>query len=432
MTPGLFTIEAKGDEFVLIDTADEIIGRFSSRGGAQSRAKEIMDAAKHAADDKDGEGDRELFELKGVEIFRTGRWKGKDFATSDLDKMVDSFGTGPGKAGFRPPVKLGHLNKSGDPAFGWVGSIRREGSRLIADLIDLPKEAFDAIHDRRFDAVSAEIAFDMEVNGRIIPVVLLGIALLGSELPAVAGLKPLRDVAADLRDIPCGERAVFTIPKEDKVSIKDILDQHPDKIIRLMADLEQAQKDGGEGRAVAYALDLAGKRVELAEARAEKAEAARETSEKLFAMQADITDLNNRIEASHRKREPGKLPGDVSGMSSFEAGQEVDRRANRFLGQHDKATYEEAVHAVLDGDDELKTAYVGHEALEIIAANNPEPIEPIMSSHDAGVEIAKRVNLFLVDHEKATYKQAMKTVLDGDPVLAASYKYPSTWAELHA
>ena len=55
-----------------------------------------------------------------------------------------------------------------------------------------------------------------------------------------------------------------------------------------------------------------------------------------------------------------------------------------------------------------------------------------MNSHDAGVEIAKRVNLFLVDHEKATYRQAMKTVLDGDPVLAASYKYPNTWAELHA
>ena len=376
--------------------------------------------------------DRELFELKGVEIFRTGKWKGKEFDTGDLDAMVASFGIGPGKAGFRPPVKLGHLNKSGDPAFGWVGSIRREGSRLVADLIDLPKEVFDAIRDHRFDAVSAEIAFDMEVDGEIISVVLLGIALLGSDIPAVAGLKPLRDVAADLRDIACGERAIFTLPMEDIMDVKDILTEHPSTIIKLVADLEQAQKDGDEGRAVAFALELAGKRVELAEVRAARAEAAKETSEKLFAMQVDIADLNSRIEASYRKKEPGKLPGDVSGMSSFEAGQEVDRRANRFLGQHDKATYEEAVHAVLDGDDELKTAYVGHEALEIIAVNNPEPIEPIMSSHDAGVEIAKRVNLFLVDHEKATYRQAMKTVLDGDPVLAASYTYPNTWGEAHA
>ena len=369
----------------------------------------------------DGEGDRELFELKGVEIFRTGRWKGKDFAISDLDKMVDSFGTGPGKAGSRPPVKLGHLNKSGDPAFGWVGSIRREGSRLIADLIDLPKEAFDAIHDRRFDAVSAEIAFDMEVNGRIIPVVLLGIALLGSELPAVAGLKPLRDVAADLRDIPCGERAVFTIPKEDKVSIKDILDQHPDKIIRLMADLEQAQKDGGEGRAVAYALDLAGKRVELAEARAEKAEAARETSEKLFAMQADITDLNNRIEASHRKREPGKLPGDVSGMSSFEAGQEVASRIEKHLKKHAKATYSDGYKAILSADPELAAAYLGQETLEIIVANTPEIVEPTMPMAAAGVELAKRIDTFMADHDKVDYQAAKQAVLDADAVLKASY-----------
>ena len=151
---------------------------------------DLLNKGANFADDDD----RELFELKGVEIFRTGRWHGTKYTIGDLDDIVASFG--PDKAGFRPPVKLGHFNKSGDPAFGWVGSIRRVGTRLVADLIDLPKVVFDAIRDRRFDAVSAEIAFDLEVNDKTFRRVLLGIALLGSDIPAVAGLKPLRDVVA--------------------------------------------------------------------------------------------------------------------------------------------------------------------------------------------------------------------------------------------
>ena len=370
------------------------------------------------ADDDD---DRELFELKGVEIFRTGRWKGKDFDTGDLDAMVDSFGIGPDKAGFRPPVKLGHLNKSGDPAFGWVGSIRREGTRLVADLIDLPKEVFDAIRQRRFDAVSAEIAFDMEVNGKIIPLVLLGIALLGSQIPAVAGLKPLRDIAADLRDIACGERAIFTLPMENNMDVKNILAEHPGAITRLQAELEHAQRDGDESQIVAFALDLASKRVALAEARAAKAERDKETSEKLFAMQAEISELSRKADALNKKRVVEKRPGDVSEMSSFEAGVEIHSRIEKHLKKHAKATYPDGYKAVLSADPELATAYLGWETLEIIAANTPEVVEPTMPMAEAGVELAKRINTFMLDHDKADYRTAKSFVLDADPQLKASY-----------
>ena len=383
-------------------------------------SKLVSDLVSKRAFADDGD-DRELFELKGVEIFRTGKWKGKEYDIGDLDAMVESFGTVPGKAGFRPPVKLGHMNKSGDPAFGWVGSIRREGSRLIADLVDLPKEVFEAIRDRRYDAVSAEFAFDMEVDGEVIPIVLLGIALLGSQLPAVAGLKPLRDVAADLGDIACGERAIFTIPAEDLMETKQILDQHPGTITRLQVELEHAQKDGDESQIVAYALNVASKRVELAEAKTVKAERDKEVAEKLFSMQVDIAELSRKADALNKKRVVEKRPGDVSEMSEYEAGQEVASRIEKHLKKHAKATYSDGYKAILSADPELAAAYLGRETLEIIALNTPEVVEPTIPMAEAGVELAKRIDTFMVDHDKTDYQTAKSFVLDADPELKASY-----------
>ena len=202
---------------------------------------------------------------------------------------------------------------------------------------------------------------------------------------------------------------------------KQILDQHPGTITRLQANLEQAQKDGDEGRAVAYALELAGKRVDLAEARAAKAEADKEVAEKLFSMKLDIADLTRRAKALNRRPDVGKLPGAVSEMSEYEVGVEVDRRVKKHLKQHPKATYSDGYKAVLAADSELHDAYTGGWALEIFAQNNPDPIEPTMPMAEAGVELTKRINAHMVDHDKADYQTAKSFVLDADPELKASY-----------
>ena len=44
-------------------------------------------------------------------------------------------------------------------------------------------------------------------------------------------------------------------------------------------------------------------------------------------------------------------------MSSQEAGLEVDKRARMHMAEHGDATYQEAMHAVLDADPAVKTAY---------------------------------------------------------------------------
>ncbi len=152
-------------------------------------------------------------DLAGVEIFRSGRWNGDPYSVADLDEMVANFPL----VGFQVPVKLGHADDPGEPAYGWVQSVRRLGDRLVADLIDLPEKVFRAIKERRFDAVSSEIFWDLERDGKTFRRVLKAVSLLGAEIPAVADLKPLREVFRGLvadEDEDAEYLGVYSLKKE--------------------------------------------------------------------------------------------------------------------------------------------------------------------------------------------------------------------------
>lgn len=131
----------------------------------------------------------QLYELHGVEIFRAGTWNNDKYTVDDLDEMVVNFD----KVGYQVPVKLGHAEDGGEPAYGWVSRVFRIGDKIVADLRDLPGKIYDAIRNRRFDHVSAEMFWDLKRNGETFRRALKAVALLGAETPAVAGLTPLRE-----------------------------------------------------------------------------------------------------------------------------------------------------------------------------------------------------------------------------------------------
>ena len=55
-----------------------------------------------------------LYSLKGVDIFRVGRWKGKPFLITDLDDMVSNFNKFK-ENWFIPAIKDGHHTEPGKP-----------------------------------------------------------------------------------------------------------------------------------------------------------------------------------------------------------------------------------------------------------------------------------------------------------------------------
>ena len=133
--------------------------------------------------------------INGVEIFATGNWNGDEFSSDDLDAMIEAFPV----VGFQVPLKLGHDDTSGAPAYGWVSAIRRKGDKLVADFTDIGPDLYAAIKSRRYDAVSAEIFFNLHRNGMSYRRVLKAVALLGAEIPAVSYLAPIHTA---LRDSP--------------------------------------------------------------------------------------------------------------------------------------------------------------------------------------------------------------------------------------
>ena len=404
------------------------------------------------ADDEDPE--EKLFELKGVEIFRTGKWKGRLFTTQDLDGMVNTFGIGAGKAGFRPPVKLGHFNKSGDPAFGWVGSIHRKDKRLVADLVDLPAEVHKAIQLRRFDAVSAEIGFDMEVNNRRLPVVLLGIALLGSDIPAVAGLKPLRKLAADLDAIVCSEINIYNLrnTEDDPMDNAEILKKHPDAIKKLEADLAQATEDGDDDRKTGLAQKLIVARGEFAEAenerlKAELTEALKgkgkdegkaggEAAVALAQMQTrldqsdkEISELKNKnrdaeIDAKLDKINVPALRPTMKGLydaayAMSDAGKTVHFAWSEGEGDKRK-THEGEVDPVKVCDLHMEALQRGTKKLfDELGFSLDEKIED--GAADVGKTIQAKVSEYQAEHDKVNYQTALKAVLAENPDLKVAY-----------
>lgn len=135
----------------------------------------------------------EVGTIRGVEIFATGTHNGDEYGEADLDEMVASFP----HLGYKPPLKQGH--GEGQRAYGWVENLRRAGSKLLADFVDVPKKVIEEIREKGWGPVSAEVFWDLERAGTTFKRALKAVALLGGDVPAVPGLKPVYENLAALK-----------------------------------------------------------------------------------------------------------------------------------------------------------------------------------------------------------------------------------------
>jgi hypothetical protein len=133
-------------------------------------------------------------QLKDVEIFSVGTWTGNKkvvVTQAMLDEMVQNFHSINQVPGFGVPIKLGHRTSPGDPAYGWMTDVRTSGGKLTADFDDVPEQTLAQIKKRNYNSVSIELMPRVDFSGKTYTNVLCGVALLGTEWPAVKGLRPL-------------------------------------------------------------------------------------------------------------------------------------------------------------------------------------------------------------------------------------------------
>lgn len=375
--------------------ANAALAKCEKDGGKDCEIQAITQA--NGAMDMSQKDYADRYGIKNVELFATGKWNGDEYNVSDLDEMVTAFND----VGFKPPIKPGHTDAPGTPAYGWVANLKRVGDKLVGDLIDLPKKVYEAIKDRLYDTVSAEIYWDLERNNRTFKRVLKAVALLGAEIPAV-DLKPLSE---SLLSIQGSARAYTIADKESKgftnqegekgdKKMKEELDKAIAEFKAKTTELEDMIKKNAQDdttKQFKEELEAANKKIaEFAENQKQVLIKSKTDKLKIPVLRPYIDAIYQAIDSQKvRKFTVDKTEKDVTMESivdqmvdqlnrsaeklftdlttvdttrqnapvSDNPGQEVDKRVREFMAKNSEKDYGIALKAVLNADPELKKAY---------------------------------------------------------------------------
>ena len=137
--------------------------------------------------------------LRGIELLKLGRWDAMTgvfrVTEQDLASVVEAFAAG---VVHRPALKLGHVEPigEGDPAMGVIDNMRLspDGRTVLADFIGVPAK-LAAIMPHAYPHRSIESMQDFrDQQGRVWPLVITAVALLGAVEPGITELRSLADV----------------------------------------------------------------------------------------------------------------------------------------------------------------------------------------------------------------------------------------------
>jgi hypothetical protein len=127
---------------------------------------------------------------KNAELFDIGHHKGWTYNLGDIHHLVRNFA----RLKMRVPVVIGHseeqpeLARSGLRDAGHVENVRRQGTKLVGDFLDVPPLVARLINQHSYRKVSSELYHGLRFSDRAGPIrgpVLRRVALLGGELPQV-------------------------------------------------------------------------------------------------------------------------------------------------------------------------------------------------------------------------------------------------------
>lgn len=349
-----------------------------------------------------------------AEVLSVGKANGITFTKKDLEGIIAAFGEL--KDTIKPPAKLGHndaqmkrILRDGQPALGWVDSLRLVGNKIMATFIQVPEIVKKSIEAGSLKRVSCELLKNFESNGKKHKWVLSAVALLGADIPAV---KDLADLDAFLNQSTegleiidsgsFGEIVTFTFNvNENNEIIEEVIDM--DAVEKLTSQVTKLTEDMAKlstekTAESAKVLDLQAK---LDEAKNEKVKLAQETaSEDLKAF------CETQVEAF--KMTPAAREVIIKGLDAdtvkfSEDSAEVSIPLTVFKDFMDKQV--EIVELKEKGKEKDK---------------DDDTDESGLNFHDAGVkltEIAKKIET----KDKIDFSDAFIQAMEDNPDMADSY-----------
>lgn len=121
------------------------------------------------------------FEGVEIEIFRAGTYPQGTYTEDDLQVIADTYDPTVHEA----PITLDHAEQG--PAHGWIGTVRRVGSKLVAIPSMVGAEFKELFKGGQYRKVSAELYTDFMGMGKPY---LKAVSFLGARAPQVKGLAP--------------------------------------------------------------------------------------------------------------------------------------------------------------------------------------------------------------------------------------------------
>lgn len=137
-----------------------------------------------------------MYALKSLPIFKVGIYHDVPYSLDDLDEIVKNTNILINTKLLDPPMKLGHdldqklIQKDGYPAVGWTLQLERMGDQIFADVDSIPDKVYQCIEKKAYKHISPEIALNYPhpITKENMGMVLIGIALLGADIPEIKGL----------------------------------------------------------------------------------------------------------------------------------------------------------------------------------------------------------------------------------------------------
>lgn len=358
-------------------------------------------------------------DISGVEVFRVGTWNGNTYSSEDLDDIVAAFG----EIGWKPPLKLGHSEDDSAPAYGWVEGLRRVGDWLVADLSAVPSGMAEQIRERRYDAVSAEIFHNLNLNGKKYRRALRAVALLGAITPGVDGLKPLSQALSMAKGAQFESMNAYSLTSKEHAPMADEA-KKPDPVIvpavvpakePEIADLKQFRDMQAQNAALAATVEKLSADIVK------------------FAGLADqVTDLKKQAEAANEARRIEKVSGKVNEIvipayrpffaAMYDLATKHETTLVKFTASDGKETKVTEISpvAALDGLAEVINRHAKRLFTEM-TGKSVLPRDDAAIMERAADEVDRLTKKLIGEGKVKNYKEGMDAVLAADPDLKQRY-----------
>lgn len=144
-------------------------------------------------------GRRRRIRIRRLQVFESGKHRGRRYSDADLDAMIRNFKRNQKK--MPVPLVVGHKEEDFDDtailAHGWMTNLYRKGKKLYGDFDNVSPQAAEWIRDHRLRNISPEI-YDKppdgtDGEGRMTR----RVSMLGGEQPQVKGMEGLQNALVE-------------------------------------------------------------------------------------------------------------------------------------------------------------------------------------------------------------------------------------------